>query len=87
MNYKWINEVDYEKHLDGNSALIVDLCGLENFLKLVEAFSKTQIYISNQPIVMMKKDYIRKHKDSLTVRELARTLDVSESFVYKVMRE
>ena len=88
MAYNWINEIeDYEKELDGNSAIIVDICGLDNFLRLVDEFAKTQIYISTEPILRLKKKYIKKNKDNLTVRQLAKTLKVSESFVYKVMRE
>lgn len=85
-NYGWIEEIDYKKHLDGNSALMVDICGVDKFIELVEAFAKTQVYFSTEPIIKMKKEFILNNKDKYTVKELARILHVSERFVYKVVR-
>jgi len=86
-NYKWIEQIDYKKHLDGNSALMVEICGLDKFIDLVEAFAKTQIYFSTEPLIKMKKEYILAFNSKYTAKELARILQVSERFVYKVLRE
>jgi Mor family transcriptional regulator len=84
---EWIKEIDVESHLDPNSALLVEICGIDVFMRLAETFGKTQIYFSTSAIWSMKREFIRKNRERYTTKELARKLDVSESLVYKALRE
>lgn len=53
----------------------------------MEVFGKTQIYFSTSPILSMKREFIRKNRERYSTKEMARILDVSESLVYKALRE
>lgn len=86
-NLNWIKEIDYRKHLNEDAVLIVDECGIDTFIKLTSIFSKTRIYFSTEPILEMKKAFIKKHLGNYSTREFTRILDVSEEFVRRVMRE
>ncbi len=84
MNYDWIKETNYEEKFPEEYRTIIDLIGLENFLKLLSQFAKTPIYFSERPIDELKKEYILKHKGE-SPRELARILGMSERGVYKIL--
>lgn len=86
-NLNWIKDIDYRKHLTDDAALIVDECGIDIYIKLTAIFSKTRIYFSTEPILQMKKDYIKKHYGKQSLRELTRTLGVSEEFVRRAIKE
>lgn len=86
-NFNWLEEVDLNQHLDSNSQLIVEECGTDVYLKLVNLFAKTQVYFSMEPITKAKQDFILRNRDKLNARDLARILCVSESFVYRVLRD
>lgn len=66
---------------------MVDECVIDTFLKLTSIFSKTRIYFSTEPILEMKKEFIKKHIGKYTTRDFTRILNVSEEFVRRVMRE
>ena len=85
--YSWIKEIDYKKHLDDDTELIVEEFGIETYLKLFSLFGKTRIYFSTEPILEMKKEFIKKHLGKYTIRDFTRILYVSEEFIRRVMRE
>lgn len=83
-NFEWIKEIDYKKYLNGDLKIIVELIGIEAFLKLYSIFAKTTVYFSEKPLMEMKQEYIKKHFGSKPEKELARMLNVSERLVYKI---
>lgn len=85
-NLSWLDEIDIKSHLDFNYSTMYEICGKEKFLLLLEAFNKTQIYFSNFPIIEMKKEFIKKNKEKYSTSDLARKLNCSLGFVYKVVR-
>lgn len=80
----WIKKIDYMKYLDGDLKLVVEIIGIDNFIKLFQVFSKTAVYFSERPLMEMKQEYIRKHFGEKNEKELARELGVSERLVYKI---
>jgi len=83
----WIKTIDYKKHLDEDSSLIVKECGLETYLKLVQVIGNSRIYLSSKPIQSMKREFIKQNKENYSIRELQRMLNVSEDFVKSVIRD
>jgi hypothetical protein len=84
-NLKWIHEIDWRQSLNGDLRDLAEIIGIDNLMKAWLAFSKTHIYFSEQPLNVMKKEYIKKHHKPGNTKELARMLDVSEVFVQQVV--
>lgn len=84
MKMDWIKDIDYNKFLDGDLKLLVDIIGIDKFIELYCHFAKTAIYFSEKPLMEMKQEYIRKHFGFKNEKELARMLGVSERLVYKI---
>jgi len=82
MSYEWIKEVDWENHLPGELKEIAELIGIDNLLKLLERFGKTQVYFPTNFIPKLKRIYIRNNYETGRVKELCRKLDASQSFVF-----
>lgn len=80
----WIKEIDYNKFLNGDLKLLLEIIGIDNFIELYLHFAKTAIYFSEKPLMEMKQEYIRKNYGSKSEKELARLLGVSERLVYKI---
>jgi hypothetical protein len=81
---EWIKEIDYNKYLDGDLKMLVEIIGIDNFIKLFKVFAKTAVYFSERPLMEMKQEYIRQHFGSKSEKELARLLGVSERLIYKI---
>ena len=77
----WLKEIRWKKFLSGDLAEVAEVIGEDAFLDLWSCFAKTTIYLSEKPLVSMQREYIRLNKDQ-SVKELARTLNCSEMFVY-----
>lgn len=86
-DYEWVKEIDYKQYLSGDLKQLEEIIGLELFLEIVEAFGKTNIYISDRPVMMMKREYIKKKFGVIPDKELARMLRVSERLIYKIANE
>ena len=73
-----------EQHRDFAEAL-----GMENLIKLSEHFGGTSIYVPQKRELVKQRVYglIRKEYDGTNIKELASRYDVSESTVYKVVRD
>lgn len=80
----WIKEIDYKKYLTGDLKALEEVVGIDVLLKIIKAFAKTTIYISEKPLMEMKQEYIRKKFGEIPDKELARKLGVSERLVYKI---
>lgn len=81
---KWYIQLDYRAFLDETAIRIVEIVGLDKYFELVEEFGKSQVYFSEVASLNMKREFVRQNRDRYSTRELARLLDVSESWVYKV---
>ena len=84
MKLDWIKDIDYNKFLEGDLKLLVEVIGIDKFLELYGHFAKTAIYFSEKPLMEMKQEYIRKNFGFKNEKELARLLGVSERLVYKI---
>lgn len=80
----WIKEIDYKKYLTGDLKALEEVVGIDVLLKIIKAFAKTTIYISEKPLMEMKQEYIRQNFGFKPEKELARMLGVSERLVYKI---
>lgn len=79
--YAWVKEIDYMKHLDDDSKLIVEEFGIETYIKLFLIFGKTRIYFNNKFFYECKKVFIKTNLENYTTRQLSKMLNVSEEFV------
>lgn len=80
----WYNEINHKDFLDETAQRIVEIVGLDKYFELVEEFGKSQVYFSEVASLNMKREFIRQNSDRYSIREMAKLLDVSESWVYKV---
>lgn len=85
MDLSWIKDLDYKKHFSAEYNDMIDLIGLDNFLKLLDHFSKTTVYFTEKPIQSLHGEFIKKHPD-IPAKEIARQLNVSERFVYDMRK-
>ena len=78
------NEIKYED-LPRDLQLIADCSNIETVRLLLENFSGLYFYI---PKITKMPDLIRRHYKSnkMTIKEIARELNVSETYLRKVMR-
>lgn len=88
----WIKELDFTPHFTEEYNEIVELIGLDNFLKLFHRFKKMPVYFTETPIVKLKKEYIKKcaakiNSGDVSINKLAFKLDVSERFIYGVLAD
>jgi Mor family transcriptional regulator len=78
----WIKDIDWKKELKGDLREIADRTNIEALISLWEFFGKTSVYFSEEALNGLRKKYILLNYKKGKVKELARKLDTSESFVY-----
>ena len=81
----WLKEVEIEDLMTGDLRLVAESCGHGVAAMLLENLPKTNLYISEKPLFEAKKRYIRLKFNGSNVKDLARTLRVSEQFVYNTI--
>ncbi|MDD3466007.1 MAG: hypothetical protein PHE67_02570 [Campylobacterales bacterium] len=81
MKLSWLEEVEFDDLLEGDTALIAEYCGLDTLKKLWEVLPSVNLYISTKPLDKAKKRYIQKNFDGTNIKKLAVELEVSEKFV------
>ncbi len=84
---QWLKSIDVRQHLSGDTELLYQECGIETLIALWEKLPSLSLYISTKPLNECKKVFIRKEYNGSNVKQLARTLNVSERFVMKVISE
>lgn len=84
--YSWVKEIDFMKHLDDDSKLIVEEFGIETYLKLFSLFGKTRIYFNNKFFYECKKEFIRSNVEKYSTRQLSKMLNVSDQFVRDIIK-
>jgi len=82
----WIKEVEWKKHLKGDMRQIADRTGIDTLIELWECFGKTSVYFSEEMLNELRKGYILRYYRKGNVKELARKLDASETFVYEIAK-
>ncbi|MBK7106858.1 MAG: HTH domain-containing protein [Ignavibacteriae bacterium] len=65
---------------------IYEIVGLEKFIELYNNFEKTYVHFSTKPFINGIKKFILINKDQ-SAKELAKSLNVSESYIYKTIQE
>ncbi len=90
----WFKDLDREeilKHLSNDARLIYEYCGLEVLIALWEKLSSINLYLSDKPLMDLRRVYVRKHYKETAAgnnsKQLAVTLGVSEQFVYVARTE
>jgi hypothetical protein len=88
-NLDWLQELDPETDLTEHYREVVAVIGLENTIKLAEAFPSIPIYLKNPHKLLMpvKIRFIHKHFNRHNHRKLARMTGFSERYVYKLVEE
>ncbi len=81
----WINDVEIEDLLTGDTKLIAEYCGLDTLITLWQNLPSMSLFISTKPLVEAKKRYIQKFYNGMNAKKLAAILGVSERFVYDVV--
>jgi len=82
---RWYEEIGIE-HFGPEFIEVSNIIGLDNAIKLWEAFNKCQLYISEAQLRSAKREFILQHAET-PARDLARSLQVSERYVYQVLQE
>lgn len=88
LNLSWIKNLNNpEHHLEGDTRLIAEECGIESFIKLYEIFNKTSVNFSESHLKELKKQYVREYFNGNNAKLIARKLGVSQRFVYEILNE
>ncbi len=66
--------------------MIAQEFGTDVMLRLIAMFKGSSLYFTDTYIRDFRLRYIRENKTSKTPRELARLLDLSEGYVYQLLR-
>ena len=82
MKLEWIKSIpDYEDYFNQEHQMIIDLIGIDNYIKLYEHFGKTGVYFGSTPINSLKKAWAQLHRE-VDSTDAARILGVSTKTVY-----
>ncbi|MEJ5227213.1 Mor transcription activator family protein [Thermodesulfovibrio sp.] len=86
---EWIKQIQYRDLIESDPmlSLIADTCGEEVCVILATRMTKLSIYISERFLTEAKRRYILKYYTGHNARQLARTLGVSERFVYETVKK
>ncbi|MCX5785700.1 MAG: hypothetical protein NTX59_08415 [Elusimicrobia bacterium] len=88
---KKLDEKDIAKHFTNDITLIYEHCGLEVLIKLWEKLASINLYLSEKPLMAMRREYIHKNyvktNTGNNAKELAVLLHVSEQYVYIALKD
>jgi Mor family transcriptional regulator len=83
----WLDDIEIEDLMDKDLSLVYMYLGKDTVRRLWETLPSISIYVSTKPLEKAKRRYVRKFFTGDNVKELCVLLDVSESFIYKVIEE
>ncbi len=83
MNYTWLKEVKDTTVLPDEYQEIIDLIGLDNFIKLLNEFDKSAVYISGKKLLPLLIQFIKQNKE-IPTKKIARMLNLSTRYIYKL---
>jgi hypothetical protein len=87
MKYDWIKTIpNYIDCFSEDNQLIIELIGMDNYLKLFESFGKTGVYFSSSSITALKRAWAIKNRH-IDYNEAARILEVSTKTIYNWRHE
>lgn len=86
-NYDWLKEIDFEKYLTEDMKKLLELVGLDVFIKLVERYKGRSLYITSDPFRGAKPIYVLKNFDGKNVKKIARDLGVTTKTIYIYVKE
>lgn len=81
--YEFITKVDWKNHFNEEELRMIQIVGLENFLKILDEFKGIPFYFTDDRINIMKKEYVKKNPEGLTKKDLARKVNFSLMTVYR----
>lgn len=84
MKFEWLKNTNWQEKLDGDYRIIADLCGIDNLIKLLETFQKTEVYFSLSPFEEMIMKYMMENP-TMKPKEVARETGVSIKYIYSLM--
>lgn len=82
----WIKDIEWKKDLKGDLLEIAERAGIDVLIDLWEAFGKTSVYFSEEALNRLRKKYIIQYFQRGKVKEIARLLDTSETYVYDIAK-
>ena len=85
----WVKNMTIDDLPNEDLKLIAGVIGLESTLKLAFNLGGAFLSIPKNVTRIVKRDYIKKHYDGTkkSRMELIRDCDISESYIYKVIKE
>jgi hypothetical protein len=82
MKYNWIKQVpNYLDYFTEDQKKMIELIGLDNYMKVHDYFGGTGFYFSKQPLMGLKKAWAQNNRN-VHYNDAARILDVSKSAIY-----
>jgi hypothetical protein len=86
MRYHWLKDSQNIDLLPEDYREIVAIVGLSNFIKLLRAFDKSEIYFSKRSLLPLVDKYILMNA-SVSARKLAKELKISVRYIYNVRKK
>lgn len=83
--FSWIDDIDFESCLHGDSKLFYEQFGKELFVQVWTKMLGVNIDFSERPIWEARKLYILKNFDGQNHKQLALQLGVSQDFIYDTL--
>lgn len=80
------DEMQIEDIGNADFRMIAQEFGIDVMLRLIVMFKGTSLYFTETYVRDFRLRYIRENKTSKNPRELARLLDLSEGYVYEILR-
>lgn len=88
-NYPWIKEITYETLPNEDLQIVASVLGFETAIKMMFEMAGSTISVPKAGPLKAKTNYILKHYDGTKHSRfnLAQACNVTEGYVYKVIRE
>ena len=87
MKLDWMKEVDWKQDLTEDLRMVLDVCGEEAVLALLERLSGHRLYVSAAPIKAAQRRYIQKFAGRKSPQILAAVTGAPEGLVRRVLLE
>lgn len=83
--YQIILDMDWKQYFTEEELEMIDCIGLENFLKALKRFRRQTFYFTEDRVLQMKKDFVRKNQNNISKKKLARETGFSERTIYNII--
>lgn len=85
MKLDWIKEVDWKEYLTEDMRMVLEVCGEDMLLALLERMPGHRIHLSTSPVRKARRAYVRKFAGTKSAREIAVAVGASVDFVRKAL--